>query len=445
MKPENSDKPASKTLEEVEKEIAGYAKLPGNSVTDKTTPISKLKDPISLEDYYALNGRFDFWSVQLAGDNAAYYVSHMPQYMHQQIMMPDGPVAELERAIDPRLGDLTFTKADGDQTVPLKDFLVGPARKQAMMMAHQGKVVFESFPGMNTNDIHLWMSAGKTTVSTIFTQLIAEGKVSMDEMSSKHVPALHGSLWDEIPLWATATMCVGLDIEETFTSIITPGSWINNFDNTFLGNYNVPYIEQLKTVKRLPNGETPGGPGTMRYASATTLMLQFVCEAIEQKPLGVILQERVWSKVGFRNPAFLCLAPDGTAVGWGMFSTTAEDMLRYAMLYTPSWNTVAPERIITDEMMEIYHNTGRPQAYKGSEEESMATQWFGYAPPANGVQWDCVFDDGAMFKHGNNGQGIYVDPKRDFCAMGFGSAANTSGIDYAPGFMRAAAKMLAGH
>ena len=69
--------------------------------------------------------------------------------------MPDGPVADLERAIDPRLDDLTFTKADGDQTVPLKDFLVGPARKQAMMMAHQGKVVFESFPGMNTNDIHL--------------------------------------------------------------------------------------------------------------------------------------------------------------------------------------------------------------------------------------------------------------------------------------------------
>ena len=55
-----------------------------------------------------------------------------------------------------------------------------------------------------------------------------------------------------------------------------------------------------------------------------------------------------------------------------------------------------------------------------------------------------VFDDGAMFKHGNNGQGIYVDPKRDFCAMGFGSAANTSGVDYAPGFMRAAAMRVAG-
>jgi len=177
-------------------------------------------------------------------------------------------------------------------------------------MAHKGKVVFEAYPGMNTNDIHLWMSSGKTTVSLIFTQLVAEGKVSMDEMSSKHVPQLQGTLWDEIPLWATASMSVGLDIEETPISMITPGAWINNFHKTFLGEYKTPYIEQLQKVTKHPSGEKPGGPATMRYSSGTTLVLQYICETIEKKPFGVLLQERVWSKAGFRNPAFLCLAPD---------------------------------------------------------------------------------------------------------------------------------------
>jgi len=435
---------SAKTLDEVKKEIAGYMQRPGASVTEKTTPMSKLKRPVDAAYYYELNRRFDFWQVQLAGDDAAYYSTHMPQYMHQQLVMPDGPVAELERAIDPGLENLTFTEKDGSSTMPLKDFLVGPARKQAMMMAHHGRVVFEAYPGMNTNDIHLWMSSGKTTVSLVFTQLVAEGKVSVDEMSSKHVPQLQGTLWDEIPLWSTATMCAGLDIEETPISMITPGSWINNFHNTFLGEYKTPYIEQLRTVSKHPSGEKPGGPATMRYSSGTTLVLQFICEAIEKKPFGTILQERVWSKVGFRFPAFLCLAPDGTGVGYGMFSTTPEDMLRYAMLFTPSWNKVAKEPIVSDKMMEVYHNTAKPEAYANSSEQGFATDWFGYAPPANGVQWDVVFDDGAMFKHGNNGQGIYVDPKRDFCAMGFGSAANTSGVDYAPGFMRAAAMRVAG-
>jgi len=32
-----------------------------------------------------------------------------------------------------------------------------------------------------------------------------------------------------------------------------------------------------------------------------------------------------------------------------MNNTTPEDMLRYAMLYTPSWNVVAGERIISEK------------------------------------------------------------------------------------------------
>ena len=45
------------------------------------------------------------------------------------------------------------------------------------------------------------------------------------------------------------------------------------------------------------------------------------------------------------------------------------------------------------------------------------------------------------------GQGINVDPARDFCGMYFGLAPNQdeiSGIDYSPGYLRNAAKMLAG-
>jgi CubicO group peptidase (beta-lactamase class C family) len=442
----DQDKPLTddEKFAKAQREIAELSKKPGSFVSERTTPISKVKQPLNKEDYYEISNRFGFWPMQLAGDDAAYYYCHMPQFMNQQLIMPRESVAVLERDINPAIGDLTFTKKDGSQTVPLKEFLAGPARKQAMMMAHKGKVVFEEFPGMNPNDLHIWMSAGKTPLSLVFTQIVAEGKVKMEDMCSKYVPELQGTVWDDIPVWTAATMCVGLDIEETFKSVLMPGSWINNFHSTFLGLYDVPYMKQLQTAKRLPNGEQPGGPGTMRYSSADTLLLQFICEQVENQPFGVILQERVWSKVGFRIPACLCLAPDGTGVGYGMFSTTPEDMLRFAMLYTPSWNKVADEPIVTDKMMELFHKTGRPEAFAGTEEQQMATQWFGEAPPANGIQWDNIFEDGAMFKHGNNGQGIYVDPKRDFCAMGFGVAANTSGVDYAPGFMRAAAKHLVG-
>lgn len=433
-----------KTLEQVKNELAHIAAMPGNTVTERTTPISKAKLPLGAEEYYEITKRFSYWGVQMAGDDSVYYNGHMSQYMHTQMVMPDGPVAELERAIDSRLKDLTFKKKDGTSTEKLGDFLVGPARKQVMMMAHKGKVVFEDYPGMKPNDSHLWMSTGKTTSGLLLTQLVAEGKVNLDDMTSKYVPGLQGSAWDEIPVWATATMSPCLDVEETMVSIIAPGSWINNFHHTFLGEYDIPYIEQLRTVKRHPSGEKIGDPKSYRYSSANPLVLQLICEAVEKKPFGTLLQERVWEKAGFRNPMQLHLAPDGMGVGYGMMSTTPEDMLRFAMLHTPSWNQVASERIVTDEMDKIYRSTARVQTYEGSVEQGYNLDWFGHAPKSQGVMWDCVFEDGAMFKHGNLGQGIYVDPKRDFCAMGFGIADNNSGIDYAPGFMRAAAMMLAG-
>ena len=69
----------------------------------------------------------------------------------------------------------------------------------------------------------------------------------------------------------------------------------------------------------------------------------------------------------------------------------------------------------------------------------------GKSEPAerNSAQWDDVFADGAMFKHGNMGQGIYVDPARDFCGVNFAIGPNQGGIDWSPGYHRAAAKMLA--
>jgi hypothetical protein len=50
------------------------------------------------------------------------------------------------------------------------------------------------------------MSAGKTPLSLVFTQIVAEGKVDMQDMCSKYVPELQGTVWDKISVW-TADVC----------------------------------------------------------------------------------------------------------------------------------------------------------------------------------------------------------------------------------------------
>ena len=190
------------------------------------------------------------------------------------------------------------------------------------------------------------------------------------------------------------------------------------------------------------------GPGDQfRYSSSLTMLLVLMVENIAQMPWQAFWNERVWSKIGPRHPFIVGLAPDGTPGAAGMNITTPEDMLRYALLYTPSWPVVAKEQVISDKLLQRIQTLGDPKAYHRSAEEAYGTRWFGETPERNTAQWDHAFPDGAMFKHGNMGQGIYVDPARDFCGMYFGLATNDeaiSGADHSPGYLRTAAKQLAG-
>jgi CubicO group peptidase (beta-lactamase class C family) len=98
----------------------------------------------------------------------------------------------LERDIQGDLMNLTFTDHEGNTTQTLAEYLVGPKQVQAMLMAHQGKVVFEVYPGMNPLDMHVWMSASKTTAGLLVAMLADAGTVDLDQPLSSYVEELQG-------------------------------------------------------------------------------------------------------------------------------------------------------------------------------------------------------------------------------------------------------------
>ena len=358
--------------------------------------------------------------------------------------MPPAETSVLERDLHPELLDLTFKNLDGTTNPTQKEYLGGPKQVQAMMMAHKGKVVFETYPGMYPSDTHVWMSASKTTVSLTATMLWEDGKLDFDQPITTYVPYLKGTVWDKVTVKNAMNMSAGLDIEETFESLTNPDSFIAGFMTRTFESGHTSWREWVKLAKALPN-EEPGDQ--FRYSSSLTQLLVVMVENITQMPWQEFWKQGVWSKIGAKYPYMIGLAPDGTPGAAGMNITTPEDMLRYAMLYTPSWNKVAKEQVISDKQMKCIQTLGNPKAYHRSTEEAYGKRWFGEVPYMNTAQWDHTFEDGAMFKHGNMGQGIYVDPERDFCGQYFGLATNDeaiSGADHSPGYMRAAAKLLAG-
>lgn len=49
------------------------------------------------------------------------------------------------------------------------------------MMVHQGKVIFEAYPGMTETDVHFWASAATTTVGLVSAMLAEEGKIDVSK------------------------------------------------------------------------------------------------------------------------------------------------------------------------------------------------------------------------------------------------------------------------
>ena len=432
------------------KEGAGKLKLAGASgfePLEVNSPMAKWKKPQPLDFIKDATERFSFPNWQSGNEDSIYYNLNIPAFFKSRVVMPPDEFSVLERNIKPELLDTRFKAHDGKMTPPLKEYLGGPRQVQAMMMAHKGKVVFETYPGMNPNDIHVWMSAAKTTAGLMLSILADEGKVDLEKPVSAYIPEFKGTVWDNVTVKNTMNMSVGVDNEETFESLTNPKSWITSFFTAvFGGGGDDPskWRKLLKDVKPLPN-EKPGD--RFRYSTSNTQVLVLITENVTQMPWQAFWGERVWSKIGARNPFIIGLTPDGTPIAGGLNNTTPEDMLRYALLYTPSWHVVAKEQVISDKLLKLIQNMGDPSAYKVSTELEYGKKWFGETPLMNTAQWDHAFADGAMFKHGNMGQGIYVDPARDFCGQYFGLATNdekVAGIDHSPGYLRAAAKKLAG-
>jgi CubicO group peptidase (beta-lactamase class C family) len=425
--------------------LAEYLAVPGAKTT---LPVAAAKEGFSADFVSEARKYFNNFHYQMGGDHALYYNLRLSEFLPTAVAPAADPVKQLATQPDPRVGQVRFTPKEGEMS--LDDYVVHPDhRVQGVLIAHKGTVVYEAYPGMNPEDHHIWMSAAKTTVGLVFALLEAEGKVDVQRPVVDYVSELKGTNWDGITVLNALNMSLGLQLEETLQAITDPTSLIVRF---FSAEFGQPapgatkvehWMDVLLDAKKI-DGEAQGTH--MRYCSATTTVLTYMAEKIENKPWIDIFHERVWSKVSARNGLMFNLTPEGTAVAHGLVAATLQDFARFALLFTPSWSSAAHERVVSPDVLKRIQTAGNSAAYKAGATFHDHRQYFGEDPESNSFQFDDVFADGALFKHGNLSQGIYADPGRDVVGVYFSTNGYVApyGEDKMPGFIRRAAKLLAG-
>jgi CubicO group peptidase (beta-lactamase class C family) len=426
--------------------LAEYLQVPGATVT---LPVSAAKAPFPLDFTRAARQSFENFHYQLGGDHALYYNGHLSEMLTTSVSSPNPAMMPLETVINPTVGELvTFPTKEGE--LSLDEYVVHPNhRVQGVMMIHEGKIVYQAYPGMNPSDRHVWMSPGKATVGLVMAQMEEEGKIDVNRPVVDYLQELQGTNWDGIKLIDALNMATGLALEETLDAIIDPESIIVRFFSAEFGAPNPitgereNWLDILKEAEKI-DGEAPGE--RFRYSSAVTQVMVLIAEKIDNMTWADLFEKRVWSKVGARQAMLHHLTPDGTAVAHGLISTTLEDFARFGLIFTPSWEQTATEPVVSPTVLHRLQTAGDPAAFRaGSKYEGLISD-FGEPPLANSFQFDAVFDDGALYKHGNLGQGIYIDPARDFVGVYFSTNGYIPpyGEDKMPGFLREAAKFLAG-
>ncbi len=395
----------------------------GAAVAQERTPLDQFVDgfPLALEKE---TRTADYNELFRGGDPSAYFNMRVSEFLPTAILPSRvGPMPLAENPM-PEIGEIEVdmtSESSLPSPLSLDAFLEQSPGAQAYMVVYKGQIVYEKYPRMRPEDHHVWMSSAKPTASLVIDQLISEGKIDQNAPVTDYLPDFKGTPWDGVTTKDIMDMASGMDLEDTSESRFDPDNIARRVYEAEFGFPNETRgVEKLRDVLRsTPKREEPGQ--AFHYASGLTQMLVILAEEVENDRWAQIFDRRVWSKVGAEGALQIHLTPDGIAAAHGLVSSNLRDFARFGMLYTPSWNKIATEQVVTDEILARIRDGVRSHEFMmaGFDGAVFADYLGSNDFIANSRQWDILWPDGDMWKGGLMTQGLYVSPSRDLVIVYF--------------------------
>ncbi len=326
-----------------------------------------------------------------------------------------GPARELEVAPSEELADFSVRYRGG--RARFEDYAGRDALLDAVIVLHEGSVVFEAYPAMEPWQRHFAWSVSKVVAAAGIAALVTDGRVDLDAPVDRYVGELADTAWAGIRVRDIANMASGIDcldddgyqdkttciyrMEETL-GITAP----TGFDSGF--------VDHLSAMQRR------GDPGLRyEYVSANTNVLMLIIEAVTAQPYAAAIRELIWDRIGPEADALIAISDDGHAYASGGIIARLRDIARFGQLF------VSPEAfgVFDKSLVDDMRRTGVPL---GKDVKIELIETFGADLPVRaGWQWDRIWEDGGMYKGGYLGQGLYVDPDRALVIAWFGT-----GLDF---------------
>lgn len=351
------------------------------------------------------------------GDESVYWNMRTSEIVPTAILPRRLPTMQFGEQLIPQIGAIE-AETENWGTMTLNQFLARPdSYSQAFMVVYKGNVVFESYPRMRPSDAHVWMSNSKPTASLLVDILISEGLIDDSASIAEYVDEFKGTAWEGVTVNHVMNMASGLDIDDTAATRADPNSHAHRL---YLAEFGFPVNGKVEKLIDVMADAQPGSePGQkFVYASAHTQALVYLVEAVTGERWAQTFDRLVWSKIGSEGPLQVHTTPDGVALAHGVISSRLGDMARYGMLYTPSWEKIATEQVVTDEILtrireDVQSHEFLMAGVNGPVFASMLENTDKPSFVSSSRQWDVLWPDGDMWKGGMQSQGMYVSPDKD--------------------------------
>jgi len=349
-----------------------------------------------------------WWNV--VGEQQAWYFKNLHQLYPSVNVYRDGPVRELRYRPMEEIADYPVETPDG--RMRFVDFLHSDhSTTMGMVIVHEGEIVFETYPRMKAYQKPVYWSVTKIFVSTLVAILEDRGLVDVSKPIEFYIPALKDSQLAGITVRNALDMASGADCSDNY----------EDYESCY-------YRFETSLGDGFPTSTSPDNPYEMLidfdygywaeqgtgfdYSGVNTFLLGWLVEEVTGMPFQDALSVEIWRHIGAEADASIFAGRYGIPLTTGGLMARLRDVARFGLLFTPSYQVVSDEKIISDRYLDTILNGGRP--------ELLANARFGSPPEGvrhNVYQWDLVFDNNDFYKGGWAGQGLLINPVRDYVAV----------------------------
>lgn len=262
-----------------------------------------------------------------------------------------GQSSLLERQPSNEIDPLTFVPLGGGEPMTWQQSLQANYT-DGIIILHRGKLVYERYFGvLKPEGQHAAMSITKTFTGTLAALLVSEGKLDAERMVADYVPELAVSAFGNASVRQLMDMTTGIHFSEDYAD---PKAevWAHAAAGNPLpkpADYEGPrtYYEFLQTVK--PQGRHGEA---FHYRTANSDALGWVIARVSGRNVAQLLSERIWSRLGAEQDAYMSVDSIGTPFAGGGLNAGLRDLARFGEMMRNegryNGTQILPPEVVTD-------------------------------------------------------------------------------------------------